>query len=222
MAAFTAAAPVLSARSFFGKKVTKARASAKAPRAAFKVEAAKKSVGDLTEADLKGKVVFVRCDLNVPLNADLEITDDTRIRAAIPTLEYLVKNGAKVLVTSHLVSLGRFPVPSHQRNVSCFGIWAMDTELSAFRYGYWYRFRQPIVPRHGAVLPRRAIRRSRSTVVDMHPRRSRGRRRASSFSPSAELGNVSETTRGINGPRHVRWTPSAPPAPHLVAPDREY
>ena len=52
---------------------------------------------------MKGKEVFVRCDLNVPLDKDLNITDDTRIRAAIPTLEYLVKNGAKVLVTSHLV-----------------------------------------------------------------------------------------------------------------------
>ena len=63
----------------------------------------KKSVGDLTKKDLEGQTVFVRCDLNVPLDKDLNITDDTRIRAAIPTLEYLTKNGAKVLVTSHLV-----------------------------------------------------------------------------------------------------------------------
>jgi len=102
MAAFAAAAPALTSRAFFAKSsVTKARASAKMPRAAFKVEAAKKSVGDLKEADLKGKTVFIRCDLNVPLDG-AKITDDTRIRAAIPTLEYLVKNGAKVLVTSHL------------------------------------------------------------------------------------------------------------------------
>lgn len=66
------------------------------------VEAAKKSVGDLGEADLKGKVVFVRADLNVPLDGELNITDDTRIRAAVPTLKYLVDNGAKVLLTSHL------------------------------------------------------------------------------------------------------------------------
>lgn len=44
----------------------------------------------------------VRADLNVPLDKDLNITDDTRIRAAIPTLQYLLKNGAKVLLTSHL------------------------------------------------------------------------------------------------------------------------
>ena len=40
--------------------------------------------------------MFVRADLNVPLDGDLNITDDTRIRAAVPTLKYLVENGAKV------------------------------------------------------------------------------------------------------------------------------
>jgi phosphoglycerate kinase len=66
------------------------------------VNAAKKSVGDLKEADLKGKAVFVRADLNVPLDKEQKITDDTRIRAAVPTLKYLLDNGAKVLLTSHL------------------------------------------------------------------------------------------------------------------------
>merc|ERR1719324_1068465 len=65
------------------------------------VEMAKKSVGDLTEADLKGKRVLVRCDLNVPLDGKT-ITDDTRIRASVPTIKYLVENGAKVLLSSHL------------------------------------------------------------------------------------------------------------------------
>lgn len=65
---------------------------------------AKKSVGDLTEAELKGKRVFVRADLNVPLNDSQEITDDTRIRAAIPTINYLIGKGAKVILSTHLVS----------------------------------------------------------------------------------------------------------------------
>lgn len=68
--------------------------------------AAKKSVSDLKKADLEGKVVLVRADLNVPLDKNQKITDDTRIRAAIPTLKYLTDNGAKVLLTSHLVGLG--------------------------------------------------------------------------------------------------------------------
>ncbi|KAL0043961.1 hypothetical protein WJX82_009439 [Trebouxia sp. C0006] len=64
--------------------------------------AAKKSVSDLKKADLEGKVVLVRADLNVPLDKSQKITDDTRIRAAIPTLKYLTDNGARVLLTSHL------------------------------------------------------------------------------------------------------------------------
>jgi len=64
---------------------------------------AKKSVADLTAADLKGKKVFVRADLNVPLDDNQNITDDTRIRAAIPTIKYLISNGAKVILSSHLV-----------------------------------------------------------------------------------------------------------------------
>lgn len=62
---------------------------------------AKKSIKDLTAADLAGKRVLVRCDLNVPLDGKT-ITDDTRIRASIPTIEYLTAAGAKVLLSSHL------------------------------------------------------------------------------------------------------------------------
>jgi len=65
------------------------------------IEMAKKSVGDLSDADLKGKRVLVRCDLNVPLDGKT-ITDDTRIRASIPTIKYLTEKGAKVLLSSHL------------------------------------------------------------------------------------------------------------------------
>jgi phosphoglycerate kinase len=64
---------------------------------------AKKSVGDLTAAELKGKKVFVRADLNVPLDENQKITDDTRIRAAVPTIKYLISKGAKVILSSHLV-----------------------------------------------------------------------------------------------------------------------
>ncbi|KAI8012492.1 hypothetical protein LOK49_LG06G00039 [Camellia lanceoleosa] len=64
--------------------------------------ATKRSVGTLKEADLKGKKVFVRVDLNVPLDDNLNITDDTRVRAAVPTIKYLMGHGAKVILSSHL------------------------------------------------------------------------------------------------------------------------
>lgn len=41
--------------------------------------------------------MLVRCDLNVPLSKSLEVTDDTRIRGSIPTIQYLVSKGAKVI-----------------------------------------------------------------------------------------------------------------------------
>merc|ERR1712232_178808 len=66
----------------------------------FELEA-KKSIEDLTEEELKGKKVLVRCDVNVPLDGKT-ITDDTRITASIPTIEYLTSKGAKVSVCSHL------------------------------------------------------------------------------------------------------------------------
>ena len=56
----------------------------------------------IRDIDLKGKRVLIRCDFNVPLDSNQNITDDTRIRAALPTLEYLVTQGAKVVVMSHL------------------------------------------------------------------------------------------------------------------------
>lgn len=58
----------------------------------------KKTIRDI---DLAGKRVFLRADLNVPLD-DGRITDDTRIRASLPTLVYLLEHGASVILASHL------------------------------------------------------------------------------------------------------------------------
>jgi len=85
-AAFAPSTPALGVRSF--------------GVSTFELEA-KKSIEDLSDAELKGKKVLVRCDVNVPLDGK-KITDDTRIRSSIPTIEYLKGKGAIVTVCSHL------------------------------------------------------------------------------------------------------------------------
>ena len=58
----------------------------------------KKSIEDI---DVKGKRVLLRCDLNVPIH-DGKITDDSRIKASVPTIKYLSEHGARVVICSHL------------------------------------------------------------------------------------------------------------------------
>ncbi len=59
----------------------------------------KKTVKDI---DLKGKKVLVRCDFNVPLDENRNITDNTRIVAALPTIKYLLENNCSIILCSHL------------------------------------------------------------------------------------------------------------------------
>ncbi len=56
----------------------------------------------IDEIDLNGKRVFLRADLNVPMNDKGEITDDTRIKAVVPTIRYALRNEARLIVASHL------------------------------------------------------------------------------------------------------------------------
>ena len=59
----------------------------------------KKTIEDI---DLAGKRVLVRVDYNVPLDANLNVTDNARIKLSLPTLDYLIRKGARIILMSHL------------------------------------------------------------------------------------------------------------------------
>jgi phosphoglycerate kinase len=56
----------------------------------------------IDELNIKGKKVFIRVDFNVPFDDNLRITDDSRIRSTVPTINYAIDEGAKVILASHL------------------------------------------------------------------------------------------------------------------------
>src|SRR5256886_6396526 len=84
-----------------GTPAVSATSSSSWPRKAYKPEQVmqKLSIKDLP---LRDKRLFVRVDFNVPLSEEGRVTDDTRIRETLPTLEYAIRNRAKLILASHL------------------------------------------------------------------------------------------------------------------------
>ncbi len=73
----------------------------------------KKTVADLADAEIHGRRALVRVDFNVPLDEHQRVADDTRIRAAIPTLEFLRDRGARIVILSHFGRPKGKPTPKY-------------------------------------------------------------------------------------------------------------
>ena len=73
----------------------------------------KKTVADLADAEIRGRRALVRVDFNVPLDEHQRVADDTRIRAAIPTLEFLRDRGARIVILSHFGRPKGKPTPKY-------------------------------------------------------------------------------------------------------------
>ena len=67
----------------------------------------------LDQFNFAGKKAFVRVDFNVPLNENFEITDDTRIRAALPTLKKILADGGRLIIASHMGRPKKNPDPKY-------------------------------------------------------------------------------------------------------------
>lgn len=65
----------------------------------------------IDQVDLSGKRVLIRCDFNIPLDDSLQITDDSRLRAALPTINHVADEGASVILCSHLGRPNGEPIP---------------------------------------------------------------------------------------------------------------
>lgn len=86
----------------------------------------------LQELDFAGKRVLVRVDFNVPLNNEKEITDDTRIRKAIPTLQYILDQGGSLILMSHLGRPQKKLTPEGEIDVEKFSLYPLVGKISAY------------------------------------------------------------------------------------------